>query len=256
MPIRYRRVVLALKYLLYLLGLPHDRLASAAMRESYALALNGYGSWFTDLRIVLANLPVPILWTLPQQGLLPQQVEGLILDVERSADDWIEGVVLSSPKTRDLLLGRVELDGDRLVKKVLAFRHYLRDKIPRHRRALTHMVLSCHALAMKRRCWSERRRPPVPAQFRFCHFCRDGLEDVAHALIQCSHPPLQVLRTDFFRHVDVTLPRFRPRYPGTDPLVLVRKLLAQRATIALFAKYVYDVFEVFYAEPMFVYGEM
>ncbi|KAF8057021.1 hypothetical protein FPV67DRAFT_1430995 [Lyophyllum atratum] len=253
MPIRYRRLVLALKYLLYLLGLPRDRLASAAMREAYALALSGYGSWFSDMRIVLANLPVPILWTLPQLELLPEHVEALIVDVERSANEWVDGFVLSSPKTRDLLQGRMELEGDKLVKKVLAFRHYLRVKTPKHRRALTHMVLSCHALAMERLRWSERRRPPIPPEFRFCRFCREGLEDVVHALLLCPHLPVQALRAAFFLQVETSLPRFRARYP--DPYILIRELLAQRATIALFAKYVWEVFEVFYAEPMFVYGE-
>lgn len=60
-PIRYRRVTLALKYLKYLIQLPHKRLAWCAMMDSLDLAKNGQISWINDMRLVLAELPIPVL---------------------------------------------------------------------------------------------------------------------------------------------------------------------------------------------------
>ncbi|KAF8059047.1 hypothetical protein FPV67DRAFT_1521050 [Lyophyllum atratum] len=251
MPIRYRRVLLALKYLLHILDLPLDRLVVRAMSESYHLALRGLGSWFTDMKTVLANLPVPVLWFLPDGGLTRQGVEELILRVERSAEEWIDNVISSSDKTRDLLSDRLEMDGDRLVKKVMTFRHYLRVKAPSHRKALTHLVLSCHELAIERLRWSERRREPVPRQFRVCRFCKDGLEDAVHAVITCPHGPLVILRQEFWTQVDVSLPGFRAKH--SEPDVLLRALLAQRVIVSLLAKLAYDVLQIFYAEPIYLY---
>ncbi|KAF8057159.1 hypothetical protein FPV67DRAFT_1677448 [Lyophyllum atratum] len=251
LPIRYRRIILALKYLLHVVTLPLDRLVVRAMRESYQLALQGHASWFTDLRIVLANLPVPVIWFLPDGGLMQREVEELVLKVQCSADEWIDGVILSSDKTRDLLTGRLEMEGDKLVKKVMSFRHYLRVKTPKHRKALTRLVLSCHDLAMERLRWGERRRDPVAKQFRICRFCKDGLEDAVHAMITCPHGPLVTLRDDFWRKVDISLPGFRAKHH--DPGALLRDLLAQRGTISLLAMLAYDILEVFYAEPIYLY---
>jgi len=47
LPIRFRRVTLALQYLLYLLSLPPERLVHRAMVELHSLARLGRGSWFT-----------------------------------------------------------------------------------------------------------------------------------------------------------------------------------------------------------------
>jgi len=57
-----------------------------------------------------------------------------------------------SPKTMDLLDGRLELVDNRLVKQTLAFRHYLRVRT----------VLSGQALAIERLRWAERYYTPLP----------------------------------------------------------------------------------------------
>ncbi|KAF5383608.1 hypothetical protein D9615_003499 [Tricholomella constricta] len=250
LPIRYRRVVLALGFLKHVVCLPEDRLVWRAMAESFKLARMGHGSWVTDLKLVLANLPDPILWVLPEGGMDADMVESLIEEVKASADRWVDGVVLSSARTRDLLAGRMEMVDGRLVKKVIAFRHYLRVKIPRHRRALTHVVLCCHALAVERLRWSERRRPAVARELRVCRLCRDGVEDAVHALLVCGHPSVQQYRQVFYAQVDAALPGFRSRF--TDAEAMMRDLLGQRVTVALLAKFCYDVLEVFYAEPMLI----
>lgn len=122
----------------------------------------------TDVQILLANLPNPILWVIPQGGMTVELVDGLITAVETSAERWVDSSVLGSVRTRDLLTDRMEMDGGRLVKKVIEFRHYLRVTVPKHRRALTHIVLSCHFLAMERLRWRKRHIYPVPGAFRHC----------------------------------------------------------------------------------------
>ncbi|KAJ7453105.1 hypothetical protein FB451DRAFT_1281702, partial [Mycena latifolia] len=110
-------------------------------------------------------------------------------------------------KTRDLFADRLERVDKKLIRKVLFFRSYLRVSDEMHRRALTQILLSGHALASERMTWGERYRPEsVPAQWRLCRFCKVCIEDL--------------------------------------------DLTSRRKTLALLAKYAYDVLEVFYATPM------
>lgn len=59
-----------------------------------------------------------------------------------------------------------------------------------------------------------------------------------------------VIREEFFKRVEYSLPLFKAKFP--DPGVLLRELLAKRVTIGLLGKLAYDILEVFYAEPMLV----
>lgn len=154
MPIRYRRVILALGYLKYLLALPPERLAWNALMESYALARGGHISWVNDLKLVLQNLPIPVGWDItaePQDGFM---VDKLIKLVEKSMNVSIQTELENSSRMREMVVGRKEIENKKLVFKALAFRHYLRVRTHSHRIALTHVVLSGHALAMERMQWS------------------------------------------------------------------------------------------------------
>jgi hypothetical protein len=88
-------------------------------------------------------------------------IKGLIEKVNHSLESWIEHQISTSSSVRDLLRGRKELQDKKLVTKVLAFRHYLRIKISKHRIALTHVVLSGHALAIERMRWQEQYKTPI-----------------------------------------------------------------------------------------------
>jgi hypothetical protein len=70
-------------------------------------------------------------------------VESVMKNVKLSMEAWIDSEIESSSRVRDLLVGRLEFDNDtqKLVKKSLDFRHYLRVKTTDHRRALTRMIL-------------------------------------------------------------------------------------------------------------------
>ncbi|KAL1672248.1 hypothetical protein EV122DRAFT_225067 [Schizophyllum commune] len=55
MPLLVLRVLLALRYLGYLLALPHDHFAQLALEGSFRLARRGRSSWVSDLRHVLVD---------------------------------------------------------------------------------------------------------------------------------------------------------------------------------------------------------
>ncbi|KAJ7588859.1 hypothetical protein C8J56DRAFT_1004387 [Mycena floridula] len=205
-PIRYRRILLAF-----------ERLAHHALWQSVTLARKGHDSWALDLQKVMLELPIPVRWDLMRNE------NRLQSDVTRSMEVYLQHEIDHSSRVRDLLFGRREWDKDArgLVVKVLAFRHYLRVKNSEHRRAVTHVMLSGHALAMERMRWTERRRRPIPREWRLCRLCLVGQEDVVHALVLFL-----------------------------DPGLFLRALMAERETIDLVAKFCYDVLKIFYARPM------
>ena len=78
----------------------------------------------------------------------------------------------------------MELDGKgKLTHKTMHFRHYLKVDNYEHRKAITHIVLSCHFLAVERLRW---RRPIIPREERLCRFCKQEIETPEHALLECK----------------------------------------------------------------------
>ncbi|KAJ7271600.1 hypothetical protein C8J57DRAFT_1031702, partial [Mycena rebaudengoi] len=55
-PLKYRRSILALGYLIYLINLSPTHVAHMAFLDSLSLAHLGFPCWISDLRIVLASL--------------------------------------------------------------------------------------------------------------------------------------------------------------------------------------------------------
>lgn len=77
----------------------------------------------------------------------------------------------ASPRLHDMLRDRYNIVKKRKVVKICALRHYLRVPYAAHRKALTHIVLSGHALAMDYMRSAGRDRPRVEAKWRLCHLC-------------------------------------------------------------------------------------
>ncbi|KAJ6465734.1 hypothetical protein C8R45DRAFT_752045, partial [Mycena sanguinolenta] len=178
-PIRYRRIRQLLNYLLHLVVLvPDTRLVADGLRDSVELAKQNKISWINDIRLVLSRLPVPIYWDLSRADALSKAtVEGLLKSLTNSLEEYIQASILSYSKTRNLFGQRLEMIDKKPVKKVLFFRHYLRVSNEKHRRALTHILLSGHALASERMTWADRDRPEaVPEQWRLCRFCKICIE--------------------------------------------------------------------------------
>lgn len=245
-PIKYRRIQTALDYLKYLIKLPEDRLAKDALLDSLDLARNGAISWVNDLRLVLERLPIPVLWDITGDLTL-DAVAKLSKEVAQSMDTEISAALDASPRLRDMLQDRYEIEKKRKVTKVCAFRHYLRVPHAAHRKALTHVVLSAHALAMERMRWAERGRPKVEAKWRLCRFCAVAQEDAIHALFVCPQPDVVQERRLFMAEVDK---KYKDMKKHTNPREMFRDILSHRPLTSCLAKYCYEVLEIFYQTPM------
>ncbi|KAE9402296.1 hypothetical protein BT96DRAFT_991271 [Gymnopus androsaceus JB14] len=88
-PIRYRRIGLALGFLSYLLGLPMTHLAKAALENAFSLASHGHSSWINNLIIILARLPVTVVCTLNDLR-DPKRIERLTDQVMQSCEASIQ----------------------------------------------------------------------------------------------------------------------------------------------------------------------
>ncbi|KAF8173440.1 hypothetical protein BJ912DRAFT_818614, partial [Pholiota molesta] len=55
-PIRYRRIIYALRYLKYLLQMPKESYVHHALRDSIRLAKEGKQCWIMDIQYVLYSL--------------------------------------------------------------------------------------------------------------------------------------------------------------------------------------------------------
>ncbi|KII93966.1 hypothetical protein PLICRDRAFT_70555, partial [Plicaturopsis crispa FD-325 SS-3] len=202
LPIKFRRVTLALRYARYLIGLPERRFARAALLDSLALARRGRACWVGDLRHVLCSLPTPVL--LPDHLMTEDGLLATIDAVKLSCDTWLQKCLLDSPKTY-LLHHRLETDGiGRLQVTAMAFRHYLFLPIARHRKALTRLLQGDTPFAVERGRWDERYRKRIPREWRLCRFCHVGVEDECHALLICDgNGDLACLRKRFLEDAQI-----------------------------------------------------
>jgi hypothetical protein len=241
--------------LCYLLQLEDKRPPSLALQDSLALARDKKISWISDLRIVLARLYIPVELSI-YPDLNVDAVEQAMVAVKKSMESWIDDSITSSSRVKDMLEGRLELDlsSGKLVKKTLEFRHYLRIKVPEHRRALTRMILSSHSLAVERRRWKERRTPVVPKEWRLCRFCYVHIVGPAHALFICNNPDLVELRRIFTQKVDQELPGLTAQF-SQSALQLFKGLLARREITPLLGKLAFDVQKIFDATAILLVHE-
>ncbi|KAJ7050604.1 hypothetical protein C8F01DRAFT_1000384 [Mycena amicta] len=255
-PIRYRRVYLALKNLCHLLELENDqRPAWNALQESLTLARAGHSCWAKDLCTVLSELFVPVALDISQPLDVPT-VQRAMAAVKDSMEAWIDDEINKSERVKDLLSTRLEFDSAerKLRYTSLAFRHYLRVKTAAHRQALTRMILSSHSLAVERRRWTERRKPKVPREWRLCRFCKTEVEDPAHAMFMCSHPPLEELREIFLAKLYADVPEIKHNVAARlydSPASFFAAVLVQRETTPLLAKLAFNVLKIYDAVPMY-----
>ncbi|KAJ7584990.1 hypothetical protein C8J56DRAFT_788879, partial [Mycena floridula] len=207
--------------------------------------------WALDLEGVMTRLPIPVLWDLSRnKHISTVHCEALVVQVRHSMEVYLQHEIDHSSCVRDLLFGRREWDKDSktLVVKVLAFRHYLRVKKPKHRRVLVHVMLSGHGLAMERMRQGKCYKPIVPREWRLCRFCVQGQKDMIHTLLLCSEPQVMEHRKRFMEDLNLCLPGFCQQF--LDPGLFLRALVAERETVDIVAKFCYDVLQRFYSVPM------
>ncbi|KAF7331487.1 Reverse transcriptase domain-containing protein [Mycena kentingensis (nom. inval.)] len=253
MPIRYRRLILALKRVRYLTKLDFDRIPHRAFRDSIDLWQEGKPCWIADIAIALNSLPTPII-TSPADFMHERNVDDLIQEVTRVVDQDLQRQIDESPKCR-LLWGRLESVGDRKLGPVARRRRHYLTMVANadHRIALTRLIFSNHCLSIELLRYPTRYRAAIPRDMRLCRFCLASVEDEPHALLGCEADlTLRDLRDAFLREVFAADSSLRTKYALESDLEFLRSLLASRKTIVRFAKFVHDVLHRFRCLPAFV----
>ncbi|RDB24922.1 RNA-directed DNA polymerase from mobile element jockey [Hypsizygus marmoreus] len=241
MPIKYRRIVLALGYLSYLFHLPPHHLAAVALRDSLNLAWEGKPSWIADLVTACHTLPHPVLVDLRN---IHVSAGDLALAVTNSANEWLRTLWRNSNKLV-FFLGSHDIS-----KK--SVKPYLRIHNPRHRLAITKLLLSDHLLAVEQLRRSGRGRPLVERHHRLCRFCTAAVEDEGHALFGCrSHPQLLQLRAQFLQNLFALEPPLRIAFQCVHTTLFVESIVQDNRLCPMFAAYVYDVFTIYDTAEIF-----
>ncbi|KAK0221113.1 hypothetical protein EDD85DRAFT_892612, partial [Armillaria nabsnona] len=148
-PLYYRRLILALRYLRYLLSLPEDHYAYLALQQSLALRRSRRPSWFGDMQRVLARLAPTV--HIDYDTLSEPIVTDLIAAVEDACLDSINDEINTKVKGAILRLSMRYIPGVPGLqprRMTLARRAYLSVLIPAHRKALTRLFLSSHVLVV------------------------------------------------------------------------------------------------------------
>ncbi|KAJ3769613.1 hypothetical protein FB446DRAFT_648341, partial [Lentinula raphanica] len=204
MPIRYRRIILALRYLAYVLALPPDHYAHLSLQESSRLRDAGERSWLSDLDWAIQHLPGSSLSLPPLQTMstAPESITDLIKNITGCSMTSLQQFVDNSSRLA-LLQGRREPHKDGTKShSVTTLRHYLiQVRNPKHRVTLTRLLcgdltpVTFHASPASTRPLSVQDQPA-----KCCRACRDVLqpETPQHVLLQChSIPGLVHLRETF-----------------------------------------------------------
>ncbi|KAJ7588400.1 hypothetical protein C8J56DRAFT_721092, partial [Mycena floridula] len=185
LPIKYRRLILALGYLKYLVGLPPDRWAHIALQASFELFADGFACWWMDLFIALSELSTPVHLS-PLHELSDNIIDDLSKRVYKSAMISLQKDIDNSPRLY-LLHGREEPLADEDSRdsryNTLALRHYLLlVTIQSHRHAITRLLVGGHPLASETMRYSRTRISP---EARLCRFCHSNQETPEHVLLGC-----------------------------------------------------------------------
>lgn len=253
MPLRVRRLLLDLRHLVYFLGLNDDTYARAALNSSIELSAKGKKSWVKDLIKAASRLPFHTPTLVLTRSTSIKDIEDYAELVEKLMLDWLQDEIDSSDKLY-LLQGRREPIKDKRPAQVIScMRHYLTMvKTQKHREAITSVLLSTHQLAVEILRYVDHEYQPVPRSDRLCRFCKTDVETPEHALISCeSSDSLLELRAIFLAKLFSDIPDLQRQMVELSNTEFLKAIIYPRSTIALVAKYCYDVLEVFYAVPVF-----
>ncbi|KAI5833292.1 hypothetical protein K523DRAFT_265688 [Schizophyllum commune Tattone D] len=244
LPIAFRRLLLALGYLRYLLMLSPAHLAGAAMRDSMALANASKPGWINDLRIIIGRL-CPSLTHVWERLQYLDGVATLINGVECAAADMLRHDLMNDHRLI-LLQGQGAGGGSGPLPKT--HRSYLDVHIPAHRKALTRLMLSEHPLAIEQLRRTSRYRPRIDRNLRICRLCRAAVEDEVHVLLHCDgDDDLVQLRSEFLAGLRCTMPRLERTW---DKEFIQRVVAGPPAAVASFARFVHRAFLRVTATPL------
>ncbi|KAJ7021684.1 hypothetical protein C8F04DRAFT_972436 [Mycena alexandri] len=252
MPLRIRRLLLALGRLRYMVEVGPGRVVHDAFLDSIALLREGKPGWASDLVILLRRLPTPIL--VDADDLLSvDSIDSIQKKVVAIVDADLQHDIDNLVKTH-LLRNRLEMGENKsLVLVTRRMRHYLTMVVvPAHRKALTGLVLGDHPLSVERLRYATRYRAAVPRHLRLCRFCRGAVEDETHALFDCvQNGRLLEVREQFLQYLavcDPNLHAYHTQIPNYDFLL---RLISSRKAIKVLAKFVFNVLTLFQEFPRY-----
>ncbi|KAJ7162682.1 hypothetical protein C8R43DRAFT_1173449 [Mycena crocata] len=250
-PLRYRRLIIALRYLKYLVSLKSSHYARLALEDSYRLYLGGQQGYWMDLAYALSKLRFPIV--LPSLPTLTAEIcdaLGKAVHVAAMRDLQLD---INQSTRLYLLHGRLEpLEADPPKAITAILRHYLVLVVnTSHRRALTKLLVSQHPLAVERLRYKKRyHREIVPRGLRRCRFGCTSVETVEHALFFCDKSEkLNEKRTSFVIGSSAYVPHVLSVSAATATTVL-KALVFNRVTVCQVAKFAYQVFNIFAEAPL------
>ncbi|EPS93077.1 hypothetical protein FOMPIDRAFT_1136852, partial [Fomitopsis schrenkii] len=233
-PLAYRRISLALRYVVYLLNSRHT-LPLAALADSRSTALMGEGSWFGDLRLALRRLPVAVTVDFDLATLLSLKY---IHDTAKRVQLSLSTHLMQEMRYKEgLPLLRVRL----MSHQNLARREYLAVPNKHDRLALCHLFSGDSPLAIVQ---LRRRGSGVQRNRRTCRFCSglSTVKDEIHVLLECTAQQLVGLREEFLH--DLYLADRRPRHTRatTSAAYFVVEVARECATATVLAKFVRALF--------------
>ncbi|KAJ7451572.1 hypothetical protein FB451DRAFT_1051190 [Mycena latifolia] len=204
-----------------------------------------------DVAYALQKLPVPIqLPPLPE--LSPEKCVGLAKSVRIAALKQLDAEVSASTCLYMLHDRREPLEDEPAKKITAVLRHYLVLVVnPKHRKALTRLLVSQHPLAVERMRYKQRyHRVIVPRDERLCRFGCNTVETLEHALFFCGGAEsLLECRQHFVHSARMTEPRLNFLAPWNATSIL-KALIFRRDTVCQIAKFAWKVFAIFDAVPM------
>ncbi|THU82738.1 hypothetical protein K435DRAFT_784507 [Dendrothele bispora CBS 962.96] len=255
LPIRYRRLELALAYAKYATACPINHYAKCAYMHSCNLVRNGHSSQIGDIIHALSRLPVPVICTV-DDFVSTDRLDRLAVAVRDSwitlATDAIQGSIRCA-----LLKARVEFarHGRPSPAAVFASRNYLKMiAVPNHRRAYLRFITSNHMLAVELLRYTDRRyQPYVPREWRICRFGCDEVEDERHALLVCKGAPEIVdLRLSFLRTILPLLPDASSWQDRCDDHAFLIRIVFEERTLVIVAKYIYNVERIYCSRRVYI----
>ncbi|KAJ7140770.1 hypothetical protein C8R44DRAFT_726490 [Mycena epipterygia] len=252
MPVRIRRLLLALGRLQYMVDVGPRRVVHSALLDSLALLCEGKSGWASDLIIMLRRLPTA-LEIAPEDLLCAKSIEAIAKKIVSIVDADLQHDIDHLVKTH-LLRNRLELGDEKSLSLVTRrLRHYLvMVAVPAHRKAMTGLLIGDHNLSIERLRYPARYRDAVPRQHRLCRFCRGGVEDEVHALFDCdAEPRLVELRSHFMQQLAHCDPMMHASHMEMSNYDFMLKLISSRKAIQVFAKYIYLVLCLFQETPRY-----
>ncbi|KAF6750939.1 hypothetical protein DFP72DRAFT_817063 [Ephemerocybe angulata] len=257
MPIRHRRIILALRFARYALLQDANHFVNLAFRDAIQMHTNGKRSWVTDLETALKRLPLfPVILDIRELENVAG-IDSLIDQVQSSCAQFLYQSL--DTERLPLLKGELRPIVSTSFQTVLCLRKYLRTvRVPAHRRALLSLLCADHSLGVeqfRRRRYPDKSR--IPPECRACRYCDAPTETEIHALFRCEGPEESSMlidrRLEFMERVDqVDIGALGERLVSrctsdTDEsaVIAIHFFLEHDDLAPAFAKYVYDVLEMF-----------